>query len=178
MATSLLYLKEFRCVKETDEEGNDSPYFIVFVGNRNHPKSMSIERKRLEAWDTKAYSGKLFTPNLYISNDVVTNSVVLVGLIEEDWDPDIGGTALLHAMLLPHWNNYTSAAWSNLSISQLAALMRDKMATVLKACMANDEYIQTRHLPISVEVGDLPLLNFYGDEGHYRVRFEMKSTQA
>jgi hypothetical protein len=44
--------------------------------------------------------------------------------------------------------------------------------------LSNDEFIQARHLPIDTPEGDLPLLNFYGDGGHYRVRFKMVSTLA
>lgn len=178
MADSLLYLKEFRCVAETDEGGNDSPYFLVFIGNRHHPKSMSVQRVRMPEWDEKAFTGKLFQPHLYISNAVRTDTVVLVTMLEEDWDPDFEGATLLQALMLAHWTVYTGPDWSNLTVNQLAAIMRDRMATLVRDMLANDEYLKTLQLPISVSVGELPLLKFAGDLGRYNVRFEMKSTQA
>lgn len=175
--TSLLYLKEFRCVVETDEGGNDSPYFLVFVGNRHGPPKSDTLLVRMPAWDGEAYSGKLFTPNLWVSDQVDTDSLVLVALMEEDWDPDIAGSTLatLKAMMQARWAIYGS--WT-ITADQRAYLARSDFNGYIEDLRANDEFIQSRRLNISTEVGDLPLLNFYGDGGHYRVRFYMKSTLA
>ena len=42
MAT--LVLKEFRCVIETDEVGDDSPYFVIVIGNSGSPKFSDVHR--------------------------------------------------------------------------------------------------------------------------------------
>lgn len=66
--SSLLYLKEFRCVEETDEVGNDSPYFVVFVGNKSGQPFSDVVRVRDPDWDGAASTGKLFQPNLWVHN--------------------------------------------------------------------------------------------------------------
>lgn len=175
---SLLYLKEFRCVVETEGEGgNDSPYFIIFVGNLAQENFTDVVRLRMEEWDEEAYSGKLFTPNLWAHNHVDGNTAVAVVLLEEDWDPDIGsnGLVLLRTILKAKWNSYKD--W-NLTTAQRATLMAGHLATYTKDLLGNDEFIQARTLPITTASGDLPLLNFYGDGAHYRVRFKMVNTQA
>lgn len=174
---SLLYLKEFRCVEETDELGNDSPYFVVFVGNKAGQPSSDVVRVRDPAWDGAAHSGKLFQPNMWVHNQVDTNSVVLVALLEEDYAPDInaGKIEVLKLLMQAKWAIY--GGW-NLSNSQLAYLARSDLANYLQGLLANDEYIQTKHLTISTSVGNLPLLTFGGDGGFYRVRFHMVSTQG
>ena len=176
--SSLLYLKEFRCVTETaGEAGNDSPYFMVIVGNQSQEFFTDVVRVRMPAWDGAAYSGKLFTPNLWVHNHVDTNSVVLVALVEEDDGPDVGGSnlSILQLLMKAKFNSYRD--W-NLTLAQRASLMTNHFRTYITDILGNDDYIQTKHLPISAAVGDLPLLNFYGDGGHYRVRFTMVDTQG
>lgn len=175
--TSLLYLKEFRCVEETDEGGNDSPYFVVFVANKGGQIFSDVVRVRDPDWDGAAYSGKLFQPNLWVHNHVDTNSIVLVALIEEDFDPDIGDSKIALLKTLMHIRFSTYAGW-NLTNDQLAYLARSDFAGYLQDLLVNDEYIQTKRLSVSTNVGDLPLLNFAGDGGSYRVRFKMVNTQA
>lgn len=175
--SSLLYLKEFRCVEETDEVGNDSPYFVVFIGNKGGAPSSDVVRLRDPDWDGAAHSGKLFQPNLWVHNQVDTNSIVLVALIEEDYAADINASriAVLKVLMQSKWSIYGS--W-NLSNAQLAYLARNDFASYLQDLLVNDEYIQTKSLSISTNVGDLPLLTFAGDGGFYRVRFKMVATQA
>lgn len=175
---SLLYLKEFRCVKESEGEmGNDSPYFVVFVGNLAGNPSSDVVRKRDPDWDEKAYSGKLFTPNLLVHTQVGLNSVVVVAMVEEDDNADIGTVQLatLKVLMQSKWQYYSS--WT-LTPAQRAVLMRGHLASYIQDLLGNDDYIQALHLPIASEVGDLPLLNFYGDGAHYRVRFHMVGTSA
>ena len=175
--SSLLYLKEFRCVEETDEVGNDSPYFVVFVGNKSGQPFSDVVRVRDPDWDGAASTGKLFQPNLWVHNQVDTNSIVLVALIEEDYDADINASKIATLKLLMQTRFNVYASW-NLSNDQLAYLARSDFAGYLQDLLVNDEYIQTKRLSISANVGDLPLLNFAGDGGAYRVRFKMVSTQA
>lgn len=175
--SSLLYLKEFRCVEETDELGNDSPYFVVFVGNNSGQPSSDVVRVRDPAWDGAAKSGKLFQPNMWVHNQVDTNSIVVVALVEEDYDPDItdGKIAVLKLLMQTRFNLY--AGWG-LTKQQLAYQMRHEFADYLPDLLVNDEYTQSKSLNVNTGVGDLPLLTFSGDGGFYRVRFKMVSTQA
>jgi len=175
--SSLLDLKEFRCVVETSEEGDDSPYFVVFVGNLSQGLFTDVVTLRVPGWDNSAHSGKLFTPNLWAHNHVDTNSLVLVTLVEEDHDADIGSAQLTTLKLLMHARFSHYSSW-NLTLPQRASLMAGHQRSYINDLLDNDEYIQTRHLPISTNVGDLPLLNFFGDDGHYRVRFKMVNTQG
>ncbi len=174
---SLLYLKEFRCVTDTDESYDDSPYFLVFIGNRSQENFTDVVRLRLSEWDNNAHDGKLFTPNLWAHNHVDSNTVVVVALVEEDFDPDFSDNVsiLLKSIMKIYWESYKD--W-NLTTAQRASLMVTHFSATIKGMLANDEFIQARHLSINTSEGDLPLLNFYGEGGHYRVRFKMVNTQA
>jgi hypothetical protein len=179
MANSLLYLKEFRCVTPTEGSG-DSPYFIVFTGNRTNPPRFEVKTLRSEDWDGDTGPNDYFKVQTLVGTDCTTSSVVLVAMVEEDDGPDFtgGGGILIQTMLKAWWLKYGGSGWSNLSNEQVASLMADKFGQIVRSGLGNDDYMGVKHLKVTQAVGDLPLLTFNSDGGQYRVRFNMVSTSA
>jgi hypothetical protein len=169
-----LTLKEFRCLEETDEIGSDSPYFLVFVGDATLGNAQSdVKRIRRGEWDDNVDTGELFQPNATVT-DGFKLDFVLVAMMEEDWDPDIGGQTLTQV------RNWMHAAFDGLASatgfvdSNIAGIVREEFEKVIKLKCSNDEYLGVKRLSLSAQNGLLPLLNFQGDGGRYRVRFALQ----
>lgn len=169
-----LILKEFRCVRESDEGGSDSPYFLVMVA---HPLGGDNERLRVygiqkDSWVDDTGEGELKTPNHTVELGITTTNVgVLVALMERDWGTDVHSSdietylrTVLDSMVGPNGAGGTS----------IANAMRDAFRSEIRRHRDNDEFLGTAVLEITTLDGLLPLLNFYGDGSHYRVRFEMR----
>jgi len=165
-----LFLKEFRCVEETDEVGDDSPYFVIFVGNAGSPKHCEVKVIRRSEWDNDISSSSFRSVNQKISDGVGSSTVVLVGLMEEDNDPDITGEQLtkvrnwMTTLYDAYWVSGASSA------SQLADKLRPEFYRALNNYRSNDEIVGVVHQPISSTTGLQPLRHIYGDGGYYRVR--------
>ena len=82
----------FRCIHETNEDSpSDSPYFLVYVGDREKKRS-DVKRIREQSWDDAVDAGDPVRTKTGIAfSPLVENfSVTLVALIEEDFAPDTG----------------------------------------------------------------------------------------
>lgn len=171
MAT--LVLKQFRCVEESDEGGDDSPYFVVFVGDPSRPGSEAdLVVVRRESWDNSISSGALRTPEAVITKEVGRDHVVLCALMEEDDDRDIGGASLAYVR---NWMRAVFDAYragGSASASSIAKKLKPEFCRALTEARSDDEILGVVHVPVTTVDGLLPLRCFYGDGGHYRVRFE------
>jgi len=169
MAT--LVLSEFRCVIETDEIGDDSPYFVIFVGNADTSFS-DVKRIREPQWDNDISSGKLVQVNSTVSGGIGVNSLVLVALLEEDNNPDISGQILTNI-------KQTMSGWYNTffppagGVNQLETKLMPIFQQIIEANLSNDDVVAFARLKITTLSGNLNLLHMWGDGGYYRVRFKM-----
>lgn len=180
MPTRQLMLTQIKCHTETDEDGNDSPYLMVFMGLRSTnpgvPASGKLMRLRDADWDGAFQSGTKKDMRWILSEAEAGGFFVFATLVEEDWDPDLPSGGFLQTMVLTQWMLYGGPTWANLNSTQLQQIMRGKMATLLQASLANDEYIQTRSFVVplvTVETALTPL-NFSGDGGSYSVTFTVR----
>lgn len=174
MAT--LRLKEFRCVEESDEVGSDSPYFVVFVGDPSEPGSAAkLVVVRRESWDNETDSGELKSPNAVVSKDVGVGDLLLCALMEEDDNRDIAGDAFdrVESWMRTVFDAYRASG--SASAKQMAEHLKPEFRRALNNARYNDEILGVVHVPVSTANGPLPLRNFYGDGGHYRVRFVTQS---
>ena len=166
-----LVLSEFRCVTETDEIGDDSPYFVIFIGNTGTSFS-DVKRLRDPQWDNNISSGKLVHVNSTVSSGVGTNSLVLVALLEEDNDPDISGQILTNIkQSMSGWYNTIFAQGGG--ISQMEASLKPLFKQHIEAALSNDDVVAIARLKVTTLSGNLNLLHMWGDGGYYRVRFKM-----
>jgi hypothetical protein len=172
IAMANLILKEFRCVIETDEVGDDSPYFVIFLCNSGQPKFSDAKRMRDPAWDNNISSGELVQPNALVSGGVGMNTLVLVALLEEDNNPDIGSAALtsikswMSAAYDPFWANGTA------SLTQLEANLMPQFKSAVTSNLSNDDIVAFARLKVTTLAGNINLLHLHGDGGYYRVRFK------
>ena len=168
-----LVLKEFRCVIETDEIGDDSPYFVIFIGNSGSPKFSDVKRIRDPQWDNNISSGNLVLVNTTVSGSVGMNSLVFVALLEEDNNPDIAGAALTNVK--DTMTGFYNAFWASgtATVSALEANLGQKFWDAIKANLANDDIVAIARLKITTLSGNINLLHMWGDGGYYRVRFGM-----
>jgi hypothetical protein len=169
-----LILNDFRCVEETYEAGWDSPYFVTFIG---HPSTTAptsnVITTRKDSWDNNIGSGSYRAPQMPVASDVDTTTLVLVGLMEEDVNPDIIGSGLKKVRDEMTVLFKGPGSVGGISLTQLGALMKPIFRDTLINFCTNDEQIDVHRLPITTLSGILPLLHFFGWDGHYRVRFKM-----
>jgi hypothetical protein len=171
MAT--LVLKQFRCLEESDEVGDDSPYFVVFEGNPSRTAAEAdLVVVRRESWDNEISSGSLRSPEAVIAKEVGTNHVVLCALMEEDDDCDIAGAALGYVR---NWMRAVFDAYrasGSASAADIAKKLKPEFRRALGEARSDDDILGVVHVPVTTADGLLPLRYFYGDGGCYRVRFE------
>lgn len=173
MAT--LRLLEFQCVEETDEVGDDSPYFVFFIGKGNNPEAAQLVRVRQSHWDNNVSSGNVFQPNTNVSGSVDSNTLVLCALMEEDVDADIatGNGAFTKIQNDMRAVLKSFAASGSPSLSQLASNLIPEFRKSLDARTTNDDIVDVKHLPTNINLKQHGSFAFKGDGGHYKVWFEM-----
>lgn len=177
MPTFQLMLTRLKCFIETDEGGNDSPYALVFIGHRGSSPTSKVMAVRDPAWDGAFYSGKpAVEMKQLVSEEEISNAVVVVSLIEEDHANDLGSGGFLQTAMQMHWLVYGGPTWANATNAQVASIMRDKFAALVKASLANDEYIGARVQPIAAQPVEGPMapLSFAGDGGSYALTFSIR----
>jgi|JI8StandDraft_1071087.scaffolds.fasta_scaffold45561_1 hypothetical protein len=180
MPVRQLMLTRIKCDIETDEDGNDSPYIMVFMGlrstNSGVPSSGKLIRVRHSVWDEAFHNKKAVDTQIIIDQAEAGGFFVFATLIEEDWDPDLASGGWLQTLIMAQWLIYGGAGWANLTSSQLQEIMRGKIATLMKAALANDEYIQTRSFVVPTVTTDttLPTLSYSGDGGVYKLTFGVR----
>jgi len=168
-----LILNKFVCVEETDEVGSDSPYFLLFVGRPGNKPTSKVTRIRRDAWDGEIDSGDRRVLNQNVANDVGKSTLVLVALMEEDADPDVGtvGTIVLQSRMQEAFKGIGSVG--GIMPAQMESLMVNEFTKAIDSVASNDELISIRRVNINTLSGPLPVLDFKGDGGHYRVHFVM-----
>jgi murein DD-endopeptidase MepM/ murein hydrolase activator NlpD len=171
-----LFLKEFRCVEETDmEPGGESPYFVVFLGKRiGNTVQSRLVRIRKQIWDTQVDAGELWRADEEVIEQVDKETFVLVALMEEDFDADIAGDTVsyLRSEMRKAFKDVASDA--SLSFDDLEIRMKPLFLGAIGRSTTNDECLGVKRLDITTHDGELPLLNYAGDGSNYRVRFETK----
>jgi hypothetical protein len=173
-----LILKEFRCVEDTDESGGESPYFIIFVGDLTTGNT-EVKRIRRESWDNKVDKGELWVVNVPVVSGFNLNpnpTLVLVALLEEDDNMDISNDALnsgLKAFLQGRFKGFKDSG-STIVTSAIANSLRDAFIAWLSLALGNDDNMGVKRLKVNGTPGLQPLLNYFADTGHYRVRFVME----
>lgn len=175
-----LLLQRVHCVRDTDESGGESPYFLVTVGQRGATPKLFMTRVRIPEWDNAFHNDTRLATNTLVASrelagcpDLNTNTLVLVTMLEEDDNADIdGGTvSFLRTVMSTHWLVYGGSTWASASLQNVGEIMGIRLRAMVEGVLGNDDYMGTRRLQLSTVEGDLGLLSFSGDDGLYRVRF-------
>lgn len=179
MPTRQLMLTQIKCVEETDEGGNDAPYLLVFMAHRNVPGG-KLSRVRDPDWDGAFFTGKKIDTRQIIDEAEAGGAFVFAFLLEEDWDPDLGGGGVLQVMMQSVWNVYGQSGWANLTAAQLRSVVGPKLASFVSGSLSNDEYLGWRSFVVPTVTVETPLtpLNYSGDGGTYKITFTVRVKGA
>jgi hypothetical protein len=99
--------------------------------------------------------------------------LVLVALLEEDNDMDISNDALnsgLKTFLQGRFKGFKDSGSTTVT-SAIAKSLRDAFIAWLSLALGNDDNMGVKRLKVNGTPGLQPLLNYFADSGHYRVRF-------
>jgi hypothetical protein len=172
-----LILKEFRCVEDTDESGSESPYFLVFIGDLVTGKT-DVKRIKQGNWDDEVDKGELWVVNAPVPFDhpfsfKTDSTLIFVALLEEDIDVDIS-----EAEVKTFFKPVLDASFQELKRSGATKItngislgVKKSFNLLLGLKLGNDENMGIIRLKPTGQPGNQPLLNYFADTGHYRVRF-------
>jgi hypothetical protein len=120
--------------------------------------------------------GELWEVNVQIVNGFSLNpnpTLVLVALLEEDDNLDISNDAIntgLKTFLEGRFNGFRDSG-STVVTSAISNSLRDAFNNWLSLALSNDDNMGVKRLRLNGDSGLQPLLNYFADTGHYRVRF-------
>jgi len=168
---SKLILERFKCREDTTETGAESVYFMIYVAEaRNGTAHSDVKFIRKEAWDNEVDKGDTFITNITVSSGM-HHDLVIVGMIEEDWDPDLENPVNLIIAQNMKGLDGTLAAATTVTTGvddNLGHIVRDEFHNQLKNHIANDEIMGVKRWKTSS-----PTLTFSRDEGIYDVTLKL-----
>jgi hypothetical protein len=180
-----LILKEFRCVVDTDESGDESPYFVTWVGNLVTAET-AVKRSRRAFWENKVSPGPTWPVNDTVVSGFDLNpshTLALALMIEEDEGTDLTKAEAetdVKAQMFDVFENYRKAGYQakdaqfiNVMRNTLRSLVFDKMQPGVGAdddIMEEDDYRAARVIPLPGHVGAMEV-TFKGGNGKYVARY-------
>ena len=128
----------FKCLHETNEDSpSDSPYFLVYIGDRANTKS-DVRLVKKAIWDDAVDAGEPVRTKTGIkfASHVKNFDVVLVALIEEDFEADTSLELNVRNKMNDSDNSLKSISVSNLRLKFINAieenLVNDDLVNVQK----------------------------------------------
>jgi hypothetical protein len=172
MAT--LRLNEFKCYEETNENDDDSPYFVFFIGKSNNPDAAQLVRIRQPHWDNDVAAGDLLRPYTNVSGGIDSNTLVLCALMEEDDNADIvTGNGPFKKIRRDMRIEFEAAAALGSSSGQIASHLIPQFRKALNKYVTNDDLVDVEHIPTNINLKQHGSFSFEGDGGRYKAWFEM-----
>lgn len=163
-AATTLKVATVICNEETDEIGDDSPYFLVFAASTTNPGATAFGKWGPGGWDDEIASGDSYSPNASIATGVGSGWRLISLMVEEDYDNDLtaGEIAWIGNNM---YNQYQISFWKPAStmISELRATLRNTTNLYL----SNDDMVATA----SSSIGGWAY--YVGDGGSYQVRYTL-----
>ena len=173
---SKLVLKRFRCLEETDEDGDDSPHFLLFHGRRGPSGNASshVTLVRRSSWDDAVAQNDLIQPNMTVL-DPFADHLVIAALVEEDYDPDFTGQQMtrLRGWICPFFNSVANSVSTGID-GTIAQLVRQEFERGVRSLRSNDDLVRVRVVYTEgAGLGAQPM-KFNGDGGRYDVRWAIE----
>ncbi|KAK0039412.1 hypothetical protein Bpfe_031165 [Biomphalaria pfeifferi] len=154
----------FWCDDVTGLSGSDSPYFLVYAGDAKKSKSV-VKRVRKSSWDDNVDAGEPARSATVSFPELTSLDLVMVALLEEDWDPDENLALKVHGWmdnldnLLPVFQTGTGG--------NVATIFREEFIKAIKNKSDNDDLVNAHRF-----VPSTGTKHYFGDGGHYRVKFD------
>ncbi len=155
-----LKVASVQCYEETDEIGNDSPYFMVFAASLTNPSATAFGKWGPGSLDNNVASGSIFYPGASIIGSVPSGWVLISIMMEEDDGNDMSSLELQN--IGNNMHNYYQIWFGS---PFMASQMRAMLISMADDYSTNDDIVATA----SSSVGDL--VAYVGDGGNYRVRY-------
>lgn len=183
-----LTLKEFRCVVDTDEMGDESPYFVTWVGDLKIHECQT-KRTRKDFWENKVSPGPWWPANHVVLNDgdfdlSPSHTLALAVMIEEDEGTDLTITeaeTLVNNKMKPVLLNHIQAGFTANDpnfISTMRNTLRDAIKTHLATSVGADDDLMeesgwkaARRIVLTSGPGPLDVVTFKGGNGEYQARY-------
>jgi hypothetical protein len=180
-----LTLKEFRCVVDTDESGDESPYFLTWVADlRLRETRLKFTRKAF--WENKVSPGPWWPVNDVVVDDEdfdlsPLHTLALAAMVEEDEGTDIKGTELeaikgrMNDVFLNHVEiaQAQDPGFINVMRNTLRSQILEKLSSAIGAdddLMEEDDHKAVRRIVLT-GTGNLALVTFKGGNGEYQARY-------
>ncbi|GAA2359075.1 hypothetical protein Cme02nite_35460 [Catellatospora methionotrophica] len=164
-AATTLKVTTVICNEETDELGDDSPYFLVFAASTTNPGATAFGKWGPGGWDDEIASGDSYSPNGTVATGVSSSSWRLISLmVEEDYDNDLTASEITW-IGNNMFNQYQISFWKPTStmISEMRAALRNTTAMYL----SNDDMVATDDSSIG------GWAYYVGDGGSYQVKYTL-----
>ncbi|MEV4410328.1 hypothetical protein [Catellatospora sp. NPDC049609] len=166
-AATTLRVATVQCLEETDEVGDDSPYFLVFAASPTNPSATAFGKWGPGGWDAEVASGETYYPNAAIASGVGSGWLLITVMLEEDYDNDLSAgeiTSIGNNM----FNQYQISFWKDQAtkISEL----RNTLRNTTNLYLSNDELVATASGTASASGS---WAQYVGDGGNYRVRYTL-----
>lgn len=152
----------FWCDDVTGVSGSDSPYFLVYAGDAQNTKSV-VKRVRKSSWDDNVDAGEPARSATVSFPELSSLDLVMVALLEEDWDPDENLASKVHGWM----DNLDGLIFASQSDGNVRKIFRDEFIKAIKNKSDNDDLVNAHRFSVSGTVK-----HYFGDGGHYRVKFD------
>jgi hypothetical protein len=151
----------FECIEETDElSPSDSPYFLVYVGDSQRLES-DVQLVRRPSWDDRIDAGE--SRQTTVDFSVGGFDLILIALLEEDWDNDFSNAKVVSARNA--MRNLNTLLQPTVLENQIEEFKRS-FRTIINNRIVNDDVLQLRR------VNHGQPLRFSGGGAKYDVTFE------
>lgn len=169
--TTTLRFVQLHCIDGTNESGDDSPYFIVFVGEPDG--SSTTMRIRDPAWDNAFDDNSTSNTSIAIRRDVSQGSLIVMMFLEEDGDPDISAATAAGNIATEMHNQWQFQLTS--SPSGQAVAMTTTLFTSVFDRLGNDDWVDEEALRVTNTLisGISVPVALVGEGGEYTARFRM-----
>ena len=134
------------------------------MGDGQQRKS-AVQRVRRQSWDDNVDAGEPARSAEFEFPEILNFDLVMVALLEEDWDPDSGLAGKVH-----NWMNNLDnllEVFRTGTANSVAKIFREEFAKAIETKSDNDDLIDVRRFTSSGSTR-----SFFTGGGHYRVRFE------
>ncbi|BCJ76806.1 hypothetical protein CS0771_63500 [Catellatospora sp. IY07-71] len=166
-AGTTLRVATVQCVEETDEVGDDSPYFLVFAASTTNPGATAFGRWGPGGWDAEVASGETYYPNASIVSGVSSGWLLISVMLEEDYDNDLSAgeiTWIGNNM----YNQYQISFWKDAATRN--SELRNTLRNTTNMYLSNDELVATAATTASVSG---TWATYVGDGGNYKVKYTL-----
>lgn len=166
-AGGTLRVKTVQCVEETDEVGDDSPYYVAFAVSPTNPNATAFGKWGPGALDVEVASGETHNPNGVILGGIPAGWTLITLMLEEDSANDLSATDrqnIDNGM----YNQYQISFWKPKS----TMLFEMQMALIFLtgSYLENDDVVASGTTTVSTAGS---WVYYDGDGGRYWVNYKL-----